>query len=150
MAQKEENAEMMVFKPGKSVEAIKETFKLLIEKADVSNVYAKPVKHGDATLIPAAEIMAGVGFGLGQGHGPTSETDESAENTGGGEGGGGGGRMLSRPVAVVIASEAGVRIEPVIDYSKIWMAAITAGGFMAALLLRLVNPRWALRQLKDK
>jgi uncharacterized spore protein YtfJ len=148
MALKEKDTEMVVFGTGKSVEAIKETFKELVEKADVSNVYAKPVKHGDTLLIPAAEVMAGVGFGLGQGYGQAGETDESAENTGGGEGGGGGGRMLSRPVAIVIASETGVRIEPVIDQSKIWMAAITAGGFMAALLLRLVNPRWALRQLK--
>ena len=140
--------DILAFKPGKSVEAIQETFKELIKQADVSNVYGKPVKHADTMLIPAAEVMAGVGFGLGQGHGPASETDGGAENTGAGEGGGGGGRMFSRPVAIVIASEAGVRVEPVIDQSKIWMAAITAGGFMAALLLRLVNPRWALRQLK--
>ena len=148
MTPKEVKVEEMAFRPGESVEAIKETFKALIENADVSNVYAKPVKHADTLLIPAAEVMAGVGFGLGQAYGLAGEEDEKSENYGGGEGGGGGGRMLSRPVAVVIASEAGVRIEPIIDQSKIWIAAITAGGFMAAMLLRLVNPRWALRQMK--
>lgn len=136
------------FGPGRTIEAVQGTFDGLIKAADVSNVFAKPVKHADNLLIPAAEIMAGVGFGLGQGHGQTSEGDEGAANVGGGEGGGGGGRMFSRPVAVVIASEDSVRIESVVDHTKIWMAAITACGFMAALLLRLVNPRWALRQMK--
>jgi uncharacterized spore protein YtfJ len=57
--------------------------------------------------------------------------------SGGGGGGGGGGRVFSRPVAVVVASPEGVRVEPVLDVTKIALAALTAGGFMLATLARM-------------
>jgi len=56
---------------------------------------------------------------------------------GGGGGGGGGGQTLSRPVAVIIASPDGVRVEPVADRTKVLMAAITAAGFVAGMFFRM-------------
>jgi uncharacterized spore protein YtfJ len=58
----------------------------------------------------------------------------------GGAGGGvGGGRTLSRPVAVIIASPEGVRVEPIADRTKVIMAAITAAGFVASMLFRMTR-----------
>jgi uncharacterized spore protein YtfJ len=105
-----------------------------LEVADVSRAYGDPVQSGDNLIIPTAEILAGMGFGVGAGFGRNSKKDESQ---GGGSGGGGGGRVLSRPVAVVIASPEGVRVEPVLDVTKIALAALTAGGFMLATLARM-------------
>ena len=68
------------------------------------------------------------------------ETEGNEDAEGGGGGGGGGGKTLSRPVAVVIASPEGVRVEPVYDITKIYMAAITAAGFMLAMLVRFMRP----------
>jgi uncharacterized spore protein YtfJ len=106
----------------------------LLEVANVSSAYGDPVQSGDNLIIPAAEVLAGVGFGLGAGFGRNSKEEDSQA---GGSGGGGGGRVLSRPVAVVIASPEGVRVEPVVDVTKIALAALTAGGFMLATLARM-------------
>jgi uncharacterized spore protein YtfJ len=105
-----------------------------LEVADVSSAFGEPVQSGDNLIIPAAEVLAGMGFGVGAGFGRNSKADESQ---GGGSGGGGGGRVLSRPVAVVIASPEGVRVEPVVDVTKVALAALTAGGFMLATLARM-------------
>ncbi|MEJ2599261.1 MAG: spore germination protein GerW family protein [Anaerolineales bacterium] len=105
-----------------------------LEVADVSRTYGDPIQSGDNLIIPTAEVLAGMGFGVGAGFGRSNKEDESQ---GGGSGGGGGGRVLSRPVAVVIASPEGVRVEPVLDVTKIALAALTAGGFMLATLARM-------------
>jgi uncharacterized spore protein YtfJ len=107
--------------------------------ADVQVVYGEPIQHGDTLIVPTAEVLAGLGFGLGYGSGKSNE--EEGENIGSGGGGGGGGRVLSRPVAVVIASPEGVRIEPVVDVTKIGLAALTAAGFMFGMLLRMTGSR---------
>jgi uncharacterized spore protein YtfJ len=110
----------------------------LLEVANVSSAYGDPVQSGDNLIIPAAEVLAGVGFGVGAGFGRGGKDGESqSEGSGGGSGGGGGGRVFSRPVAVVIASPEGVRVEPVVDVTKIALAALTAGGFMLATLARM-------------
>jgi uncharacterized spore protein YtfJ len=73
------------------------------------------------------------------------------DEDGGGEGtgGGGGGRSFARPVAVIIASPDGVRVEPVVDVTKIALAAFTAGAFMVGMFLRMFSPRKALKDLND-
>lgn len=127
-----------------SVQSTMETF---FETAHVDHVYGEPMQHGDTLIIPAAEVLVGMGFGSAMGYGSGSSPEGEGEGEGGGGGGGGGGRTLSRPVAVVIATPQGVRVEPVIDPTKIVMAAITAGGFMLAMLTRMKNPRRALRRM---
>jgi uncharacterized spore protein YtfJ len=119
-----------------------------LSTADVRSAYGEPVVHGDVLLIPTAEVLSAVGFGLGGGVGGgmgagSSENQESsapAQNGGGGGGGGGagaGGSVISRPVAVIIASPEGVRVEPVVDITKIAIAALTAFGMMAGMAWRM-------------
>jgi uncharacterized spore protein YtfJ len=103
----------------------------------VEKVYGKPIENGDTLIVPTAEILCGMGFGVGSGSG--NQMDEEAANRGEGGGGGGGGRVLSRPVAVIIASPEGVRVEPVIDPTKIALAALTAAGFMLSMLFRMMR-----------
>jgi uncharacterized spore protein YtfJ len=67
------------------------------------------------------------------------EQGTPTQNSGGGGGGGGGGRVLSRPVAIIIASPDNVRVEPVVDVTKISLAALTAGGFILGMLLRMLR-----------
>lgn len=103
----------------------------LIGAADASRVYAEPVAHGDTLLIPAAEVLAVAGFGIGAGSGSGPDA-EGRLRSGGGGGGGGGGRTLARGVAVIVSTPDGVRVEPVIDVTKIALAALTAAGFVWA------------------
>jgi uncharacterized spore protein YtfJ len=143
-------SEVEIPEPGKSLEMTEDVIGKLLETSGSSVVYGRPIKQGDVTLIPAAEVIAGVGFGSGFGYGQSSEDDDKPTPLGGGEGAGGAGRTFSRPVAVVIISPEGVRIEPVRDRTKVLLAALTAGGFMAATLLRMISSKRALKELEGK
>jgi uncharacterized spore protein YtfJ len=124
-----------------AVERVGETFERFLGTAGAARVWGEPVAHGETTLLPAAEVVAAAGFGMGSGSG------EDGQERGGGGGGGGGGHTFSRPVAVVVASPAGVRVEPVIDVTKIALAALTAAGFVLGGFLKL---RRAERRLLEE
>jgi len=120
------------------------TMDKFLEVASVNRVYGAPIEVGDVKIIPSAENLAILGYGVGAGFGSgnleaNEEADKPGEGIGegGGGGGGGGGKILSRPVAVIIASPEGVRVEPVADRTKVIMAAITAAGFVAGMFLRM-------------
>ena len=49
--------------------------------------------------------------------------------------------MLSRPVAAIVISPAGVRVEPIVDVTKIVLATFTTLGFMVAMLTRMRNTK---------
>jgi len=129
-----------------TLDDINSTMESFLETASVDRVYGAPIEVGDTVIIPTAENLVIMGFGGGAGYGVAdfeNKKDEEAsppgEGTGegGGGGGGGGGRTLSRPVAVIIASPEGVRVEPVADRTKVIMAAITATGFVAGMFLKM-------------
>ncbi len=115
---------------------VEHTFDRFLAVARVDRVFGEPIRQGDTTVLPVAELMTAMGFGIGSGGGT-----DGGERQGGGGGGGGGGTALARPVAVVVASPQGVRVEPVIDFTKIALAAITAGGFMLATWLGMARPK---------
>ncbi len=79
-----------------------------IEKVlSTKTVVGEPITVQDITLIPL--ITAGFGFGTGGGSG-RGEAKRQGEGTGGATGGG----AWVKPVAVVIVSKEGVRVEPII------------------------------------
>ena len=102
------------------------------------------MESGTYTVIAAAEVTSGGGFGMGVGLGPASKADETAaptveatplegRETGGGGVGGGGGAM-GRPVAIIAIGPDGVTIKPVVDVTKIALAGLTAWATMLGLL----------------
>jgi len=117
-----------------SLDVVQTTFDQLLSTANVSAVYARPVRQGDTMVITAAEVFSVVGFGIGEGSG------QQADQKGGGSGGGGMGRAFSRPVAVVVCTPNGVSIQPVMDRTKLWMAALNAAGFMLVTLSKMRRP----------
>ena len=145
-----------------AVESVERTFERFLEIASVKSVYDSPVQHGDKLIIPAAEVLGGLGFGVGSGaglgenpgkkvgvdEGEGAEGEEpvdasptapgiKVEAGGGGGGGGGGGRVFARPVAVIISGPEGVSVEPVVDVTKIALAFFTALGFMVGMAARM-------------
>ncbi|HET9999618.1 MAG TPA: spore germination protein GerW family protein [Ktedonobacteraceae bacterium] len=104
----------------------------LVSNASVETVFGQPIERDGATIIPCSEIS--VGFGMGSGTGPV---DEHGNPTGGGSGGGGGSQ--GRPIAVIVMSQEGVRIEPILDLTKVALAGITTGAFMLFWIGRLVG-----------
>jgi uncharacterized spore protein YtfJ len=115
----------------------------LIAAGDVSRVYGQPIQAGDALIIPAAEVLTIAGFGMGGGSGTASDASGAPRQGrgGGGGGGGGGGRTLARSVAVIVASPAGVEVKPVLDLTKIALAALTAAGFVWGSWKSMEKPR---------
>ena len=131
------------------LEMVQNTMEEVLAAADVRAVYGEPIQHGDTTIIPTAEILSGLAFGVGSGGGTGTDQNNSQPWQGSGGGGGGGGRVLSRPVAVVVVSPEGVRVEPVIDITKIVLAGLTALGFMVGMMFRMSSRRHALPNIED-
>jgi uncharacterized spore protein YtfJ len=134
-----------------TLDVIELTMDKFLDAADVSAVYGEPIQHGDTIIIPCAEVLSGMGFGMGFGvssHDSSDEEEGETKRDGGnsanrneGVGGGGGGRVFSRPVAVIVASPEGVRIEPVFDRTKIALAVLTTAGFMFGMFSRMMRPK---------
>ncbi|GAC1564861.1 MAG: hypothetical protein NVS3B14_00820 [Ktedonobacteraceae bacterium] len=104
----------------------------LVSSASVDNVFGQPVERDGVTVIPCSEIS--VGLGMGTGSGPVDERGNST-----GSGGGGGGGSQGRPIAVIVISKEGVRVEPVLDLTKVALASLTTGAFMLLWLGRLIR-----------
>lgn len=112
-------------------------------------VFSEPVTSGGYTVITAQEISSGGGFGTGMGFGTDgSEAGEPANGEatsaapaknagGGGSGIGGGGGAMSRPIAAIIIGPDGVRVEPIVDRTKVAITVITTLLSMAAIFGRM-------------
>jgi len=106
-------------------------------------VFGEPVAAEGRTIITASEVKVGAGFGYGGGGGtgpwadeeePASEDEGRGEEAGVGFGGGGGGMSGGRPVAVISIEPEGVRVQPVVDVTKIALALFTTLGSMFIML----------------
>ena len=84
-------------------------------------VFGKPEKIGDRVIITAAAVERAGGFGFGSGRG----TDDEGQ-VGSGGGAGGGAKSEGRPVAVIEVGPDGVRVRPVLDFTRIGLTAIAA------------------------
>ncbi len=76
-------------------------------------VYAEPVRVGERVVIPAASIEFSGGFGFG------GDTRSNG-------GGGGGGYQAGRPVAIIEAGPDGIRVKPVIDFTRVGLTLVAA------------------------
>ena len=122
-----------------ALDTVHDTLSQFLSAASVDAVYGEPLHEGDMTVIPCAEVLSAIGFGIGQGYGSQSQqpNEPSSGGNGGGGGGGGGGRILSRPVAALEISANGVTVKPIIDVTKLAIAGITTWGFMLTMMMRM-------------
>lgn len=91
-------------------------------EASTATVFSEPERVGDDLVILAAAWERAGGFGFGSGSG----TDEESGDQGEGSGGGGGGMSQGRPVAVIRIGESGLKVEPVIDFTKVGVTVFLA------------------------
>ena len=101
----------------------------------VQSVFSEPLEAHGYTIIQAAEValVGGAGYGSGEAS-SESNPDEKSH----GSGGGGGGYSFARPVASIVISSEGVRVEPIIDPTKI---ALTFFSALAAIVVALARIR---------
>jgi uncharacterized spore protein YtfJ len=125
----------------KSQEQGKELMEKFLTVSQADAVFSHPVTASDHTVITAAEVSAAGGFGAGTGGGldtASSGEDEPGSVEGGAGGGsGGGGVFVGRPVAAIIIGPQGVRVEPIVDPTKIVLALLTTLGSMFFMLNRM-------------
>lgn len=107
----------------------------LTRAAHPDRVFGQPVERGDVTLIPCCELALGMGMGSGSGQNPAS--DRAPSSTGQGAGGGGG--MRGRPVAAIVIARDTVNVVPIVDATRVALAALTTAGFMAFWITRLTT-----------
>jgi uncharacterized spore protein YtfJ len=146
-------SEFEVDSPMAALDMLELTMDKFLETSSIDMVYGEPLQHGDQLVIPCSESFTVLAMGAGYGYGksPTSAEEQQgkADNEGGGGGGGGFGRSFARPVAVIVSSPEGVRVEPVVDVTKVALAALTAAGFMAGMLARMTSPKKAMKPFQD-
>lgn len=104
-------------------------FERLIERLGPDAVFGKPVRHGDTTVIPVAEVRTGFGFGGGRGGEPGEE--------GSGMGGGAGVRMTPR--GYIQIQDGNVRFRRIRRFSPLGMVT---GAALAAGLIAFFAPIW--------
>ena len=115
----------------------------LLAVAQPGSVFSEPTTSGDHVVISASEVSVGMGFGFGSGGGSDPRpaegggSSEDSQSQGFGGGGGGGGLSSGRPVAVISLGPDGVRIQPVIDFTKIALAALTTVVAMLMMLRKM-------------
>jgi uncharacterized spore protein YtfJ len=125
-------------------EQVSKTLEKIFAAAQPGAVFGQPVNAGSYTLITAAEVTSGGGFGVGTGRGPVPKPDakdsppaEAAPPAGKqtirGGGFGGGGGSMGRPVAIIAIGPNGVTVRPVLDVTKVVLAALTASAAMLGL-----------------
>ena len=109
----------------------------LFDVAQPSAVYGEPAAIGDHTVVTASEVKVGMGFGFGGGGAPGAEGSGGEAAAGFGSGGGGGGISGGRPVAAISVGPSGVRVDPVVDVTKIALAFFTTLGAMFMMFSRM-------------
>lgn len=100
--------------------SVRDSLASILGEASPRTVFSEPVVVGDHQIITAAAWERGGGFGFGGGTGNGPE----GGGTGAGAGGGGGGQ--GRPVAVIRIGPDGVRVEPILDFTKILVTVLLA------------------------
>lgn len=122
MSEQDEGVQGVIDQVGTRVEA---GLTNITDMSSGGTVFGPPEYVGERVVITAATFSRAGGFGFGGGGG----SSEGAAEFGTGGGGGGGGTSEGRPVAVIDIGPEGVRIRPVLDFTKIGLAAL--GGMLA-------------------
>ena len=122
-------------------EDAREVFEQFIAVAHVDSVFGQPLTVGEYTVITASEVSVAMGIGYGKGYGnyPAKGERDIKEQSSAGSGGGGGGVSLARPVATISIGPKGTTVAPVLDFTKVSIALITALGSMVLVFLQMLG-----------
>jgi uncharacterized spore protein YtfJ len=112
------------------------------DAASPRTVFGEPIQQDDTTVITANSINVGLGYGLiGFVLGRSGSEHDTRHEVNGGGGGGGG--SLACPVAVISINPDGIKVEPIIDITKICLAFF---GMLAAIFAALAGRHAAKRK----
>lgn len=96
-------------------------------KATVRTVFGDPMEMHGRTIIPVAKVR--FGFGMGMGHGKNKDGETVDDDRRHATGGGGGGGAVIRPLAVIEISEGRTKVTPIIDVTRMSLAAVALAAW---------------------
>lgn len=96
-------------------------------RATVKTVFGEPVEIRGRTIIPVAKVRFGFGMGMGRGKREDDEKHDADHHRA--AGGGGGGGVVIRPLAVIEVSESQTKVTPIVDVTRISLAAIALAAW---------------------
>ena len=100
-----------------------EPIEKMINGLGVGAVFGEPIREGDVTVIPVAEVRFAFGYGYGSGRGRGEETEGGPRtDEGSGGGSGAGGRASAKGYVRISADD--VKFEPVLDVTRLALAGI--------------------------
>lgn len=114
-------------------------------KADVKAVFGEPHSVDGRTLIPAARVVYGVVLGFGRRDFP-APTDTEGQATG--PEGGGGGASAATPIAMVEVTDDETRVIPIVDSTKLGVAAVLVTAWSIFWIARTVRMVRRARELR--
>lgn len=140
-----ENLEELLQTMNENKDDYSEFMDKVLASAQPGTVYGEPAVDEYQTVITASEALAGgaagSGGGIGVGFFPTeaSPDEELTTQVGSGDSAGRGrvGFSYGRPVAAIILNSEGVRIEPIVDVTKIGLAFLTTLGAILITLFKI-------------
>jgi uncharacterized spore protein YtfJ len=107
-----------------ATQTLEQTMNRLVDSVKTEAVFGQPVQRDGITIIPCSEVS--LGLGLGGGNKPHQQ--EAGENMSGGGG------VSERPIAVIVVTHNGVRVQPIPNVTKIAVSFFSALGFAFLLL----------------
>ena len=110
-------------------------------KATVRTVFGDPMEVHGRTIIPVAKVR--FGFGMGMGRGKRSEDETPDDDHHRATGGGGGGAAVIRPLAVIEISEGRTKVTPIMDVTRMSLAAIALAAWAIFWISRTLRVQTA-------
>jgi len=108
-----------------NLSTVTEPIENMMKRLTVNSVFGEPIKEGDQTVIPVAQVSYGFGFGAGWGSGAAAaEGEQQPANAGEGGGHGGGAMGKAKPQGVLCITAEEVYFEPAMDRNVIPLAGI--------------------------
>jgi len=108
---------------------LKETIAGTYDALTVRRVYGDPIERDGVTILPAAAVRGGLGYGGG--------------NDGrGNEGGGGGSGLMARPVGVYKIQDGKVTWEPALDVTRIAIFGQVVAIVFLLVVRSVLKRRW--------
>jgi uncharacterized spore protein YtfJ len=121
-----------------------EPIEKMVDALGVGAVFGEPIREGDVTVVPVAEVRFTFGYGYGSGRGRGEETEGSPSTAEQGSGGGSGAGGRASAKGYVRISADGVRFEPVLDVTRLALASIAFAAwsvFWIGRTMRAVGSR---------
>jgi uncharacterized spore protein YtfJ len=100
-----------------------EPIERMVDGLGVDAVFGEPIREGNVSVVPVAEVRFGFGYGYGSGQ-DLGKEDGGGRSTGEGSGGGSGAAGRASAKGYIRISGDEVRFEPVVDVTRLALAGI--------------------------